>query len=807
MSLSSENYKTILNCTGGTTYDFDFKVFAASGLEVILYTIATGLETVLTLTTHYTVSLLTETGGRVTTVANYASPGIYNIIVRRKQPLIQEIDYTQNDTLSTEVLEKQLDKIVMMIQGIKEAINRSILQDAAAILRLALPLPESNKILGWKLDASGLENKTMMDADAQAAAAASAAAAVASAAAAAASAAAALASLASIGINANTYASINAAVAAIGATKTTLIVSDAQTLAASLIIPSTLALKVMEGGSITKAAGFTLTVNGPFQAGLYQIFFGFSKGDITFARGTVEYVYPEWWGLTDYGDSISQAIASIKAVGGKVKIVSSGDITSPIDATRCYYGLVIEGISAGNGGGNTILNGKLAGVVFDCTGSVNITFRDLQVDGDATVPPSCAFLLARDSTGANAGSHNFFNVKNSVTSQFTVATVYNYGSEEESYYGCILCNYYAGAKTMVFTNNNIFALVSTYQTIFVGASSTCVHYIYGGSFYNEGGPGSDLFYLEQVSDLHIRGGFWICARPGISVGRSYIYVDTTHAATHMVCIDGIRGEPGLPPDYGIYLGDAAAACVSWSITNCQWDVGTKLIYAADAVTLYLFHIQNVWDVSSKGISVKLITYSRVNLGTAPFLLRAAGAMSHTYLSGIGGSITITGTATTSIIEDTNTGGLHTQGPMRFSNFGAGTATFDATGVISSVSDERLKIIEGDFFVGLPEILKLQPKLFKYNELSGLDTENIYAGLIAQDVMKYIPEAVGKDPRGYYTFNDRPIMAALINSIKELQKEIDELKVKNSISITEYKVVEVKNEDRIIKSKPLELDKK
>ncbi|MDD5015297.1 MAG: hypothetical protein PHW73_09420, partial [Atribacterota bacterium] len=95
MALSSEVSKTIFLCSGGTTYDFDFKVFSEDDLEVILYTIATGAETLLTLSTDYSVSLLTETGGRITTVEVYSSD--YKLIARRKQALKQELDYTQND--------------------------------------------------------------------------------------------------------------------------------------------------------------------------------------------------------------------------------------------------------------------------------------------------------------------------------------------------------------------------------------------------------------------------------------------------------------------------------------------------------------------------------------------------------------------------------------------------------------------------------------------------------------------------------------------------------------------------------------
>ena len=144
--------------------------------------------------------------------------------------------------------------------------------------------------------------------------------------------------------------------------------------------------------------------------------------------------------------------------------------------------------------------------------------------------------------------------------------------------------------------------------------------------------------------------------------------------------------------------------------------------------------------------------------------------------------------------------LDVVGTVQFASFGAGAATFDASGNISSVSDERMKNIQGDFTAGLKEILQINPILYKYNEASGLEMENTYAGFSAQNVMKYIPEAVGKNLEGFYSFNDRPVIAALVNSIKELQIEIVELKIKASLPTKDFSVTAIKNEERCIISK-------
>jgi hypothetical protein len=119
--------------------------------------------------------------------------------------------------------------------------------------------------------------------------------------------------------------------------------------------------------------------------------------------------------------------------------------------------------------------------------------------------------------------------------------------------------------------------------------------------------------------------------------------------------------------------------------------------------------------------------------------------------------------------------LHTVGTVRFQNFGAGTMQTDANGNISVASDERLKDIIGPYQKGLNEILAIDPIQFYWKEGTGMDRHNIYTGFSAQDVQDVLPEAVGKDDRGYLSLSDRSILAALVNAVKELKLENDVLR--------------------------------
>lgn len=111
--------------------------------------------------------------------------------------------------------------------------------------------------------------------------------------------------------------------------------------------------------------------------------------------------------------------------------------------------------------------------------------------------------------------------------------------------------------------------------------------------------------------------------------------------------------------------------------------------------------------------------------------------------------------------------INTNGTQTWAPYGAGAATFDASGNITSVSDERFKDRIADLGYGLDEVLRLRPVQHGYNELSGLEREHLYGGFLAQDVRDVMPLAVGQNSDGYYTLADRPILGAVVTAIQQL----------------------------------------
>jgi hypothetical protein len=108
--------------------------------------------------------------------------------------------------------------------------------------------------------------------------------------------------------------------------------------------------------------------------------------------------------------------------------------------------------------------------------------------------------------------------------------------------------------------------------------------------------------------------------------------------------------------------------------------------------------------------------------------------------------------------------------------------FGIVTTFTGVSDERLKN-HAPYTGGLEEILGITPIRFTYNELGqkfgGWDKDHVYVGFSAQNVQKNIPEAIQgtEGEEEYLSFDDRPVIAALVNAVKELTKRIKSLESK------------------------------
>lgn len=135
MTIASLLTQTAGAATNGATVSFSFSfrvqafgaVTAAQQIEVVLVLNATGVETVLTLTSDYTVSVNADQdaspGGSITTVQTYASG--YTLYIRRAPSFLQSTDLTPQGPYSAAVIERTLDQLEMQILDLRDQASKS----------------------------------------------------------------------------------------------------------------------------------------------------------------------------------------------------------------------------------------------------------------------------------------------------------------------------------------------------------------------------------------------------------------------------------------------------------------------------------------------------------------------------------------------------------------------------------------------------------------------------------------------------------------------------------------------------------
>jgi hypothetical protein len=175
------------------------------------------------------------------------------------------------------------------------------------------------------------------------------------------------------------YATLAAAITAIGSAETRLVITSEILVPADLTIPSTIELVIERGGSLNISPGIILTVNGAFSAGMFRVFTG--TGSAVLANGILDYVRAEWWGAkangsTDNYDAIVAAYTAhpvVKLASGTYNYGTTFALTGDGGA---HNGISIIGV----GLFNTILRYTGVGDGITMGGNVNgITLSDLRL--------------------------------------------------------------------------------------------------------------------------------------------------------------------------------------------------------------------------------------------------------------------------------------------------------------------------------------------------------------------------------------------------------------------------------------------
>jgi hypothetical protein len=288
MTIASTTTKQTYSCNGVTVaFDFTFPVFSGSDLLVIQRTIATGAEATLSLNTDYTTSATNNdysSGGRVTLTS--APSSAYQLIVMRNISATQETVYDEGDAFPAATHEQAIDKLTMLQQQQAGGLNRALrvpksdsdvaeLPNAVSRAEMYLAFDEN----GDPIAATALPDTTDMENV----------------------------------LLGSRYATLAAAVTAAGSTPSTIIIDATLPIGGNVTVPATCALRFLRGGSISGSD--TLTINGPLEAGLWQIF----GSSLTVAGSPkVEALNARWFGavgdgVTDDRAAIQSAVATANA--------------------------------------------------------------------------------------------------------------------------------------------------------------------------------------------------------------------------------------------------------------------------------------------------------------------------------------------------------------------------------------------------------------------------------------------------------------------------------------------------------------
>ena len=147
------------NCNGVTVdFYFLFKILNEDDIQVILED-SSGVQTVLTLATDYTVTFVPDIdGGKITTVQTYASGN--KIIRARSRAYKQGVSIDTSAGFQADVVEKNIaDSLSMQIQQINyDAGLRAVKTAIGSGLSLIMPTPQVGYSIGWDSLGTGLVN-------------------------------------------------------------------------------------------------------------------------------------------------------------------------------------------------------------------------------------------------------------------------------------------------------------------------------------------------------------------------------------------------------------------------------------------------------------------------------------------------------------------------------------------------------------------------------------------------------------------------------------------------------------------------
>jgi len=184
------------------------------------------------------------------------------------------------------------------------------------------------------------------------------------------------------------YSTLSEALTLIGSNEVTLLIAEPFTVEENATVPENICLKFTKGGKLVISAGYTVTINGGIEAGLWQIFDG--DGKVT-GSPKIEAVYPEWFGavgngVTDDTSAFNKAIDFAKTCNfAKVELSEAVYVVS---STLSPLNNSFNSISIVGRGRSTTIDGSAIGSevpIFQLVGGSGVVtlgyIQDLTIKG------------------------------------------------------------------------------------------------------------------------------------------------------------------------------------------------------------------------------------------------------------------------------------------------------------------------------------------------------------------------------------------------------------------------------------------
>jgi hypothetical protein len=358
-----------------------------------------------------------------------------------------------------------------------------------------------------------------------------------------------------------------ALVAALAVARTVKITAGTYRLSSDVTIPAGMSLKVESGGVISVDPGKTLTVGGPFEAGMYQVFAG--SGRVLFSglsngnTPSVLELLPQWWGAkanakADDLSPLTKTLGAAAACYCSVRLAGNYRVSGPIGLPN---GVTLRGDSGNSQNWAKITaNGKLGfsgnSLLTSDPGSgnqystlENISFEVLNIVN----PRFEAVSIAGWSETANVRNLSF-NLTDSTISR--VLSFNNFGPVEFDNINL----YYSFGHTLV--NNEPMYVRAVNGLIVRNLNYTAVS---PKSPYFEGG----LFVL--LEGLQIESHPTVASEPNITMSSLHgLTLRDSRLGTPLMNSTGVRIESTNLPDVGSYLLEQISLVPTLSSSG-SWD--------------------------------------------------------------------------------------------------------------------------------------------------------------------------------------------------------------------------------------------